>query len=769
MKNNQEIIKNIFSLGLAIGAIEYAWLDLIEPSINLVTEVLHYLQRDKTNLNKIKKEIEKQFKECVQETLECLRKEIDTDTLKKMAYYLDDYLRNKNLDIKTITSREVEAIVLENIEDNGWKEWYSTNQEVLYLQEEFIRIFKLVITKYPEFADFYSISQLDILKDKVDTLMELEDRIKEIENNSKTKFDLNAYIKKQKEIVKNQVIFPWFCDSPKYKEVFPKLFVDPELKGRMKHYTFTELLCSGDKQFVILGEAGAGKSTLLRFVFAFDKLEDVTSIYITANEIKSNNNKIFDILTNAIEQNNSKKRFVLFIDGIDEAYYNDFFAYQEFIIKLKQYIKCRFWIACRTDYHHRFQSENTIFEDEVITIQPWEKGQWDYFIQQYSEIVNCPELSLRIDNLINKEEETIKFKKNPFYLALLAFLAENKEEGHIHGIYDLYEKFVQRWLEREQKRGTCKNSKYEIICTLEKIAEQIYIGKVVYIDSICANNTAIKDLLKIEYEDMLLDAYATEFYHRSLSAFFIARSIIQAMLGKKELCKLGELLNLDLKDDVTNFVNDKCNNLNENEKNIVKENLIQLYDIVGDSISIKEQIIYFITRLDIEVSDFLIQIINTNPKHPIMRMTLAYGCVLSNSNEVREYALNYAKSIAKESIDAITNRAWTVIYFGDVIRNPYTYQDNEKCSWKNARNARIKRFIKSSPRLKDYRFRLFDIPLFHSFLKDRNWNDVSQEEFEILSKIDIPSSVFNKKEQEFLIEQKELLLKEYAKYLGSVD
>ena len=114
-------------------------------------------------------------------------------------------------------------------------------------------------------------------------------------------------------------------------------------------------------------------------------------------------------------------------------------------------------------------------------------------------------------------------------------------------------------------------------------------------------------------------------------------------------------------------------------------------------------------------------------------------------------------------------RAWTVIYFGDVIRNPYTYQDNEKCSWKNARNARIKRFIKSSPRLKDYRFRLFDIPLFHSFLKDRNWNDVSQEEFEILSKIDIPSSVFNKKEQEFLIEQKELLLKEYAKYLGSVD
>ena len=150
-----------------------------------------------------------------------------------------------------------------------------------------------------------------------------------------------------------------------------------------------------------------------------------------------------------------------------------------------------------------------------------------------------------------------------------------------------------------------------------------------------------------------------------------------------------------------------------------------------------------------------------------MRLTIAYGCVLSENPIARVFALEYAKSISENSIDAITNRAWTVIYFGDVNdRDPYTYVDDEKRSWNNARKARIKRFTTISPRKKDYRFRLFDIPLYYNFLKDRGWNDITVEEYNILLKTDFPKNVFNDEEILFLENEKTKLLNDYKKHLN---
>ena len=73
--------------------------------------------------------------------------------------------------------------------------------------------------------------------------------------------------------------------------------------------------------------------------------------------------------------------------------------------------------------------------------------------------------------------------------------------------------------------------------------------------------------------------------------------------------------------------------------------------------------------------------------------------------------------------------------------------------------------VKKNPRLKDYRFRLFDIPLFHSFLKDRNWKDISFEEYDILDNVNFPESIFNPGEIQFLNEEKAKLLNEYRNQL----
>ena len=101
------------------------------------------------------------------------------------------------------------------------------------------------------------------------------------------------------------------------------------------------------------------------------------------------------------------------------------------------------------------------------------------------------------------------------------------------------------------------------------------------------------------------------------------------------------------------------------------------------------------------------------------------------------------------------------MYFGDVADDPYCYRDDKKCSWSKARAARIKRFTKKNPSLKDYRFQLFDVPLLYSFLKDREWNEISEEEYQILNRLTFTEEYFSRNEITFLSEVKQNLLYDY--------
>lgn len=582
-------------------------------------------------------------------------------------------------------------------------------------------------------------------------------------------FNFLTIIDKQKTNIKNQAIFPWFKDSPKYIEVFPKLFVDPLLDNHTDDVSYKILFNDVFNNIVILGDAGAGKSTLMRYLFAFSKIQDNQCIYLTAREALSTNQNGVSLLSQIINYSNMHKfSCLVLIDGIDEAFHNDYNGFKKFISDIKFASHCTFWLGCRTDFYNKSFSDDIAFVENSYTLCPWNDEQIDNFVAIYSEITKKAELSKKIDSILGTDETIITFKHNPFQLAILCFLAEDSKEGEkIKSIYDLYERFIQKWLDKEHKRGTSKSDNVTIIRKLQTAAWQIYNNEKYVIDEISANNTAIKDLLIVDDVDIYNRSIATAFYHRSLAAFFLAQSAIEAMLSN-DINLLEKIFPYKLKDDVTNFIGAKFSTLTVKEKFIIKQNLENLYySLFSDDtkLSEKEQIIYYITRLGIDVSEFLKKCISPHPQNPIMRLTIAYGAVLSEDQDIRTFALEYAKSIANESEDAITNRAWTVIYFGDVDNDPYTYRDNEKSSWKKARNARIKRFTKTNPRLKDYRFRLFDIPLFHSFLKDRNWDNISMEEFEILSKIDIPEHIFNTDECAFLKNEKEQLLSEYKKHL----
>lgn len=582
--------------------------------------------------------------------------------------------------------------------------------------------------------------------------------------------ELKELIATRKDYVKNQAIFPWFKNSLKYQEVFPNLFVHPKFKKRYGECSFKELVLYKNKHIAVLGDAGAGKSTLLRYLFAFDMLENVDCFYLTADEIKNFNGSLFNKLLNNKHNFGKEHPLHVFIDGIDETYSDDPKEYKELIDKIKNINNCFFWIACRSDFFNQTLNESTTFVHESLIIQPWDDLQSEYFINEYSIIIECNDLPERIENMVEKADDLVNFKKNPFQLSLLVFLAENNlENNKVKGLYDLYDKFIEIWIDRELNRDTCKDEKELILKEIKKISRKIYIGKRYKITEMVERNSAIRDLLNIDYDDILENKYASTFYHRSIAAFCLAKIALKAMLGNKEK-SLIKVFSCKLKDDVTNFINDAFSTLTNDEKSIVSLNLQSIYEkhkMESKFLVIKEQLIYYLTRLGIDVSVFLLKEINPRPTNPIMRLTLAYGCVLSDEPKVREFALEYAKSIANDSgEDATVNRAWTVIYFGDKIGNPYKYKDNEQCSWEKARKARIKRFTKKEPRLKDYRFRLFDVPLFYSFLKDRKWGNISQSEFELLKQLEFPEEHFNEMERKFLEEQLSLLIKEYESHLN---
>lgn len=576
---------------------------------------------------------------------------------------------------------------------------------------------------------------------------------------------INSYIDAKREAVLDYAIFPWFKDSPRYRAVFPQLFVDPVFRSGNGLVFLNEVCSHIDRHIVILGEAGAGKSTLLRYLFAFSKFENRKCLYITAREAKAENGILDKIAENSSVDNT--EQYLVCVDGIDEEFAYDYAGFCSFILKLQTFSNVKFWLGCRTDYFLRNYNEDFSFVRHSFTIEPWLPNQSDYFIEQYAQITENAKLKDCVDELVENYEVLQGFKSNPFQLSLLLFLAEGKEDSPILGVYDLYERFIFRWIEREKKRRTSSAAEKELLKLLVSAATRIYSAEDYLLDDIALNNSAVRNLLIIQQKSGLsYTCYASAFYHRSLATFLLAHGLIEAFLNNDQI-QIRSFFNIKLKDDVTNFVGNKFATLTEAEKQTIKETLIRLYaDTDASEIRIKEQIVYYITRLGIDVTEFLMDIIKKAPEDPIMRLTIAYGSVLSEDPDVRAFALDYARSLSMDSEDARTNRAWTLIYFGDVNdRNPYTYVDDEQRQWQNARKARIKRFTKKNPRLKDYRFRLFDIPLFHSFLKDRNWNDISFEEYDILDNVNFPESIFNPGEIQFLNEEKAKLLNEYRNQL----
>lgn len=730
--------------------------------------------------------ISKQIKECSSDTAKQYLEELKTKNA--ALYYLfnsmwsSDVLFDPELTLDTIETKMADFISKE-----AYREGYDiTNKDINDALNGYKQCFFVNLSKHSELNQVILHGHFQVTETLIRDLEVIKRRLEFLENaeqQEKVKFDegkqiLLNYANAQADDIKKRLIFPWFNESKSLRDVFPKLFVTPKLINEQTKERISDLTSYVNKNLMILGEAGTGKSTLLNYWFAFEnkELPDSTiCLYFGADSTIMNGsafNRDFKFASKDLKQH-----YLIIIDGVDETYLLRPSRYQKLILKLKTATNCNFWLGCRQDFYSKYLSDKTKISDYDLVVQEWNTDQISFFINEYSNITENQELLNRIECIKKKSRnpdgiETMM--KNPFQLSVLVFLAEQAVEFEINSTFDLYEQFIELWIEKEINRNTSPNPKNVIYDTLYDAAKSVYYKNEYIFNEIAENNTAVNGLLQMKSRRRGGKRVAKSFYHRSLAAFLIANRAYQAVY-EGNIPLLVEASEARSRDDITNFLIDKFATISISEKNTIKRNIIYIYQEISDkegSIAAKQQLIYYITRLGIDVSDFIVGVIRENPSDRYMRLSLAYGCVLANNNEMRQYALAYARSIAEDpnGDDAVTNRGWTTVYFNDVNIDEqgidiFDYRDTIKGSWKYSREARINRFTKKNPRIKDLRFWIFDIPLFHSFLIDRNWDNLSVDEYKVLENLRFENNAFDDEEIGFLTAEREKLLIEYKAHL----
>lgn len=731
--------------------------------------------------------IEKQIKDCSSETAKQYLQVLKKTNTTLYELFNSMWSSDKIFDSYS-TLDSIKTGIADFVSKQARVEGYEiTHKDINDALDGYTQCFYINLKDHPELNQLMIYGELknidNIIKD-VEVINKrvcyIEKTISNSEQKKKEEFEkrkqtLLSYADAQVNDIKNKVIFPWFYESKPLRDVFPDLYVIPKLLNKQTKEFVSDLSSYVDKNLMILGDAGSGKSTLLNYWFAFEKkdvLDGTICLYFSADRtIKegSDFNDIFDFALIDREQH-----YLFIIDGVDETFLPNSQDYQDVILKLKTATNCNYWLGCRQDFYIKQNVSNTKISYYDLAIQEWGPDQVNHFIEEYSKVTENPDLWKRIENIKGKSRNPDgieAMKKNPFQLSVLVFLAEQMDDFEINCTFDLYDQFIGLWVKKEIDRKTSPSNKDIIYDTLYDAAESTYYNHEYILEDIAEENTAVNGLLKItKITRGNGNRVADSLYHRSLAAFLIAKRTYQAIY-ENNTQRFIEATKARSRDDISNFWVEKYASIEDAETYRLIDNLIRIYNDlsrIDDCDGAKQQIIYHITRLKIEATDFIIDVINENPRDLHMRLSLAYGCVLSKNKTIRKYALDYARSIAKDpnGDDAVTNRGWTVVYFNDVDIDKkridvLKYKDTDKGSWENSRKARIKRFTRKDPRYKDLRFWILDIPLFHSYLIDRNWNDLSDKEYRTLEGLKFSKDIFDDDEIEFMTSERDKMLVTY--------
>lgn len=598
------------------------------------------------------------------------------------------------------------------------------------------------------------------------------------EKPSGKRFNLKKAAQDTAQQVRESLLYPWLKrESASFSLIYDKLYMEPQIKHLNQNCTMPLKdfwgICEKEKnqKIWVLGDAGAGKSVVLKKLF-LDKIKaDEQTFFLNALELLDDNKNDKSKYIQKILEGKRKcpRDLWLVIDGIDEAFASDVGGFRLFVKQVEK-LPCKVFVGCRSQYFEEF-AEATSFHR--IELQKWSETLASHYVEEYFEKIGKSELVSVYSELYKTEEYIRCFAQNPFHLSLLLYLIENPDSDGIklNNIYSLYSEFFRQWMSREHSRNTgAKDEAETIYKELWGIARRLYDRQEVVTE---VSDTAILGLLNTQLVENNRKLVRS-FYHRSFMEFLLARAVIEAM--KKCPDELVLIAKRNNRSDVDAFVKAGFAVESYVQKNAMVQNMIGAYwkskkepeaMTEDEHFYVENQIVYYMTRMkgmNAEPVETFIKSIYSNENQAIMRQGIAYGAA---NLGIFDIALQFARGMNAGSVEDLTNRSWTLVFYGDMPdEDPLHYVDDGTAPWNRSRAARLRRLQGIGK--KECAFRMFDLQIMYGFLESRGWKGLSEGELKIIESCETDIEGYPAEVVDFLAGAKEKLVREYRRRLHYV-
>ena len=626
-------------------------------------------------------------------------------------------------------------------------------------------------------------------------------------------------LRQQRQQILNEPFYIWgYSSYENSEEVYKECYVkNISIKNLGAKHKKNRMIFKRKCGIAILGKAGVGKSTYLRYVF----LKNTNSVhhlinvllnrrfyfYIAKDMIK--HSEIRTYLQN--DKRNAKSKYV-FVDGLDEVNENDF---EKIAVLVNEIYNMGYTliISCRKDiyeYIRLFGSSVFSIINIHLEINEWSEMQSKEYISRYVSSHSESNIEQVIQKYLDDPQYSIFFQ-TPLELSMLIYILERSidsthREDSIINRYDLYDKFLHIWIQREvickESAQASQNTSIDDVMDLWASIAFMLIknNRILYTNDARLKSDIQKNskLLKYMVGMVKLDNKNNRncivgFNHETIKEFLVARfffnsigtcseNMLDAILWEYNYSVTSFIQeNLCLLDHETrvlyfnNLVGILANtNLYKRSKNFAKyrslidskmKNTINRMSLENLQI-LKNQIIYFAARIpDIDhelVSDgnSVIEEVYLHEDNLFNKRSAAIGAAILGNTKVE---LLYAKDLLNDYNSNLRDRSFTMVYYQDVKNvSPFEYVDDGTHSWDNSRKSRINRLKVDIP--KNIRMRTFDLITIYNFTKSRNGTFIpTKEEIESVKNCNINISEYTDEKKELLNIVKNNIISEWER------
>lgn len=622
-------------------------------------------------------------------------------------------------------------------------------------------------------------------------------------------------IERQRQKILQESLYIW--ENSEYentKELYKKMYIRKvpiKSLGSKKRKIF---FLRKNKGIAILGKAGVGKSTFLRYLF----LKHTNVFFMFINRIRNRRYyfykinefikdiKQMDYLEN--DSKNAKKKFIL-LDGLDEINDSNYVKMTQ-IIKQIYELNYTILLSCRKDVYEiikRIEPEIFSLINYHCEIEDWSLELSKSYVEKYAKL--HPDSN--IENLIRPYFDNSNYKdflKTPLELSLLIYILEKSDnlssnENLLVNRADLYNKFLQNWIQREIIRRGDNELGKELDLKMVETLWSIIAFQIIK----CSNkrwiNTSNSEIKKYIQNDSRLKKYIegmvkTEYKNNRKCILGFSHMRIMEYLVANYFClqlekfdeQIIETIMFEYTHPITSFIQERFyllthEHIKENFLNLVtillytapyktETTLLQYRKAINNNLkrkiqnlseeelrTIKNQIIYFVSRIPnidnnlLSTGNEVIKVIYEKEQDKYNKRSAAIGATILGNNEIE---MQYAHELLEDSESNLRDRSFTMVYYQDVKdKSPFDYIDDETSQWDNSRNSRLERLSSNSE--KSLRLRTFDLITIYNFTQSRlNSFIPSQDELEIVRNCETNKTQFCDEKKELLERVKEDLI-----------